>query len=383
MKLRWQLPFMFRAAAHRPAHAPLAAGRAGRPLASASHGFLQKPCAGAAPLGPLQADDGLSTARVVQPDDANPAGNVHGGTILKLIEQAGFVVASRLCNRARRTAEEPPMMGTLAQMFQMDFFLPMYVGDLAKLYAQPQFNPGGGVGVTVDVWAENVITGEVRHTNHAILCYAIVHAETGAQLVPCTDRHSNHPSPTCCLAPAAPTPPPLSPLTFPLPPPPPLPPGPCRTSEESAVHLVQLMLPGDCQRGNVVGGGVIMKLMDAAAGVCAFKHCCSNVVTVSIETLTFNGQVLLGDIVHVHARIVFTSTQSMDCLVNVEVERLRTGQNLSTTSGTFTLVSLDNKHRPQPVPAILPRTEEEVHLFHAHAKKYEARKKRTVRKAVK
>lgn len=47
------------------------------------------PPTGFASLEPLASDDSLSTARVMLPDDANPAGNVHGGTILKMIEQVG------------------------------------------------------------------------------------------------------------------------------------------------------------------------------------------------------------------------------------------------------------------------------------------------------
>eukprot|EP00667_Euglena_gracilis_P013718 EG_transcript_14156 len=349
-------------------------------MASISQSFLQKLSSDLSSLEPLKVDDGLSVARVMLPDDANPVGNVHGGTVLKMIEQAGFVVASRLCNRARRSHHGPPMMGTLAQIFQMDFFRPMYVGDLAKLYAQPQFSPSGGVGVTVDVWAENVITGETRHTNHALLCYAVVHAETGTQLIPCTDLDADSPSSSCCLAtsPATiPTASPSTPATTALPPVG----SPHRTPEDSVVHFVQLMMSGDCQRGNVVGGGVIIKLMDSASAACAHKHCRANVVTVATETLTFRGQVLLGDAVHVHARMVFTSPRSMDCLVEVEVERLQSGERQLTTSGIFTFVSLDGDRRPQPVPALLPQTEEEIRLFHARAQKYEERKQRKLEAA--
>jgi len=39
------------------------------------------------------------------PDDANIYGNVHGGTILKLIEDAGTIIATRYCNRAASQAE--------------------------------------------------------------------------------------------------------------------------------------------------------------------------------------------------------------------------------------------------------------------------------------
>eukprot|EP00667_Euglena_gracilis_P010429 EG_transcript_10620 len=346
----------------------------GRPMASAARPFLQQrpvqlqPSDFTPTVEVPKLCDGLSTARIMVSGDANPAGNVHGGTILKLIDQAGFVVASRLCNRARSPGE-PPTMGTLAQMFQMDFYLPMYVGELAKLYATPYFKPTGGVGVTVDVWAEDVMTAEVRHTNHAVLCYSVVHAETGEELVPCSELECRSPSLAFLANPNIDLPavPPLPPDSF------------FKTSEDSTVHFAQLMLPGDCHQGTVVGGGVIMKMMDNAGGSCAFKHCRTNVVTVSIETLTFHGQAHLGDIVHVYARMVFTSTKSMDILVNVEVECLRTATRTPTTSGTFTFVSLDENHRPQPVPAFLPRTEEEIKLFHAHARIYEERRKRKAR----
>eukprot|EP00667_Euglena_gracilis_P013495 EG_transcript_13927 len=343
-------------------------------MASASRPLLQQEMPSTASRPAIELPklyDGISTARVMLPDDANHAGNVHGGTILKMIDQAGFVVASRLCNRAR-SPEEPPMMGTLAQMFQMDFFLPMYVGELAKLYAKPHFKPSGGVGVTVDVWAENVITGETRQTNQAVLCYAVVHAETGAQLVPCSELTCRSPFMSFLASPDADLPAaPLVPDNF------------FKTSEDSTVHFAQLMLPGDCHQGNVVGGGVIMKMMDNAAAACAHKHCRTNVVTVSIETLTLNGQAHLGDIVHVRARMVFASSKSMDILVNVEVECLKTGKRTPATSGTFTFVSLDDNHRPQPIPAFLPQTEEEVKLFHAHARTYEERRKRKAAKNAK
>lgn len=40
--------------------------------------------------------------------------------------QAGFLVATRLCNRSRQCLSQPPMMGSLAQIFQMEFFLPSW-----------------------------------------------------------------------------------------------------------------------------------------------------------------------------------------------------------------------------------------------------------------
>ena len=42
--------------------------------------------------------DNIEVCRVMMPDDANMSGNVHGGTILKMIEEAGVIIATRHCN---------------------------------------------------------------------------------------------------------------------------------------------------------------------------------------------------------------------------------------------------------------------------------------------
>ena len=102
------------------------------------------------------------------PDDTNPLGNVHGGTILKLIEQAGAIVSARHCNSdSGKTLG--PLITVLARVEHMDFYEPMYVGEVAQLHAAVTYASPHSVEVTVDVWAENVLTGRRRHTNTATL----------------------------------------------------------------------------------------------------------------------------------------------------------------------------------------------------------------------
>eukprot|EP00669_Euglena_mutabilis_P014672 TRINITY_DN9841_c0_g1_i1.p4 TRINITY_DN9841_c0_g1~~TRINITY_DN9841_c0_g1_i1.p4 ORF type:complete len:129 (-),score=58.41 TRINITY_DN9841_c0_g1_i1:379-765(-) len=120
--------------------------------------------------------------------------------------------------------------------------------------------------------------------------------------------------------------------------------------------------------------------MDNAAGVCAAKHCRSNIVTVSIDTLAFTANVRLGDVVHVRAAPLYTSARAMDILVAVEAERVfdrGTGTDrILTTRGVFTFVSLDANHRPQPLPPITPSTPEETELFEQRRAVHEERKRR-------
>ncbi len=69
-------------------------------------------------------------------------------------------------------------------------------------------------------------------------------------------------------------------------------------------------------------GGVLLKLMDNAAGVCSAKYCHSNVVTACIETVDFIAPVHSGELVYVRARPIFTSQRSLEVEVLVEVENL-------------------------------------------------------------
>ena len=65
------------------------------------------------------------------PDDTNPLGNVHGGTILKLIEQAGAVVSARHCNSVNDSGKTPvPLITVLARVEHMDFYEPMYDAEV-------------------------------------------------------------------------------------------------------------------------------------------------------------------------------------------------------------------------------------------------------------
>ena len=73
--------------------------------------------------------------------------------------------------------------------------------------------------------------------------------------------------------------------------------------KESAVLTAQLMSPQDANAAGNVHGGVIMKLIDDAAGAVAYRHARSNVVTVSIDRLNFLHPIFVGDLVTFKASI--------------------------------------------------------------------------------
>lgn len=113
-------------------------------------------------------------AQVMLPQDANPAGNVHGGVIMKLIDTAAAVVASR---HARRNA-------VTASLDRLDFHHPVFVGDLIFLKASMNMVGKTSMEIGVRVEAENYMTGEVRHTASAYLTFVALNKKGKPVAVP-------------------------------------------------------------------------------------------------------------------------------------------------------------------------------------------------------
>lgn len=101
----------------------------------------------------------VEMAQVMFPSDANRAGNVHGGSIMKLIDTAAGIVAHRHCRTNVVTAS----------MDRLDFHEPVFVGELVTLHASINYVGTTSMEVGVRVEAEDLITGDVRHTNSAYL----------------------------------------------------------------------------------------------------------------------------------------------------------------------------------------------------------------------
>ncbi len=97
----------------------------------------------------------------MMPGDANPLGNVHGGIIMKLVDEAGGIAASRHSRRNTVTVA----------VDSMSFLKPIYVGTLVTFEARLTYVGRTSMEVEVRVEAENLLTGERTHTNTAYLVY--------------------------------------------------------------------------------------------------------------------------------------------------------------------------------------------------------------------
>jgi len=126
---------------------------------------------------------------------------------------------------------------------------------------------------------------------------------------------------------------------------------------ESSVVMAQQMNPQDANPAGNVHGGVIMKLIDTAAGVAAIRHARSNAVTASVDRLDFYHPVFVGDFVTLRASVNFVGRASMEVGVRVESENLITGQRLHTSTAYLTYVSLGANGKPIPLPPVILETD--------------------------
>jgi acyl-CoA hydrolase len=106
----------------------------------------------------------IQLAQMMMPEHANTHGNVHGGWIMKLVDEAGALASTR--HAAHRTV-------TVA-IDQMVFRHPIHIGDLVLFNAEVTYAGRTSMEVEVDVIAENPISGEQIHTNAAYLVYVAI-----------------------------------------------------------------------------------------------------------------------------------------------------------------------------------------------------------------
>lgn len=100
-------------------------------------------------------------SELMMPQHANIMGNVFGGHILALVDRVAAVAAIRHAQRQCVTVS----------VDRVDFREPIRVGELVTAYARVNFAGRTSMEVGVKVIAENVLTGDRRHTNSCYLTY--------------------------------------------------------------------------------------------------------------------------------------------------------------------------------------------------------------------
>ena len=116
----------------------------------------------------------VSIAQLMQPEHANNLGNIHGGWIMKLVDEAGALACMRHAQQRVVTVA----------VDQMVFRQPIRTTDLVTLTAEVSYVGHTSIEAEVQVVAENPITGKRTHTNTAYLVYVALDENGNPTQVP-------------------------------------------------------------------------------------------------------------------------------------------------------------------------------------------------------
>lgn len=136
-----------------------------------------------------------------------------------------------------------------------------------------------------------------------------------------------------------------------------------KTAKESLIIMTELVLPNDTNVFGNLMGGRLMYWMDIASALAAGKHCNSPVVTASVDNISFENPIKLGNVVHIEAKVTRSFNSSMEVHMKVWGEDTTQQYRYKSNEAYYTFVALDPNRKPRPVPELVPETEEEIKLF--------------------
>ena len=132
----------------------------------------------------------------------------------------------------------------------------------------------------------------------------------------------------------------------------------------SKTVMTEMIMPNDTNPIHNLMGGNLLRWMDVAAGICAGKHCESYVVTVSVDHVSFDKPIPLGDVITIQCMVTRAFTTSVEVYVEVFSSDIKGNNTRRCNDAYFTFVAVDDQEkRPIKVPQLLPLTSEEQKRF--------------------
>ncbi|WCL81982.1 acyl-CoA thioesterase [Saprospira sp. CCB-QB6] len=129
---------------------------------------------------------------------------------------------------------------------------------------------------------------------------------------------------------------------------------------DSKTVMTEMIMPNDTNPIHNLMGGNLMRWMDVAAGICAGRHCESYVVTVSVDHVSFQKPIPLGDVITLQCSVTRAFSTSVEVYVEVFSADIKGGNTRRCNDAYFTFVAVDDESkRPREVPQVLPLTAEQ------------------------
>ena len=136
-----------------------------------------------------------------------------------------------------------------------------------------------------------------------------------------------------------------------------------RTPESTLAINTEIVLPNDTNTLGNLMGGKLLHWMDVIAAISAHRLCKRVSVTASVNNVSFNAPIKLGDIVTLRSKVSRSFNSSMEIFIDVYVEDVSSSKQTKVNEAIYTFVAVDQLGNTIPVPEVVPETEEEKERF--------------------
>jgi acyl-CoA hydrolase len=241
---------------------------------------------------------------MVFPGDTNHHGTLFGGVALAHMDKVAFLVASRHGRAPFVTAASE----------RIDFAAPARIGDMVEVTGRVIRVGTSSLDVEVELVAEAPVTGERR------LC-------TRGQFTLVAQKRPQ--------------------ILLPLPPI-----GEMTDDVEEALHLVDIVFPGQTNHYGTLYGGDALKMMGKAAFIAATRHARAVMVMAASDRIDFTSPIREGEMVELVAAVRMTRRSSVRVEVALWAENLLTGDRRHAATALFTMVSVGPDGRAKAIEIV-------------------------------
>ncbi len=146
-----------------------------------------------------------------------------------------------------------------------------------------------------------------------------------------------------------------------------------KTPNESVTIMTEIVLPNDTNTLGNLRGGKILHWMDIACAIAAGKHSNAIVVTASVDNVSWQNPIKLGDVVTIRAKVTRTFNTSIELNCEVWAENLPSQTKYKSNEAYYTFVALDSNGKPKTVIPVEPETEKEKQQYEMAMRRRELR----------
>ncbi|RZA24718.1 MAG: acyl-CoA thioesterase [Proteobacteria bacterium] len=137
------------------------------------------------------------------------------------------------------------------------------------------------------------------------------------------------------------------------------------------LNMSVLVTPDMANFSGHMHGGDLLKYLDRVAYACAMRYAACHVVTLSVDKVLFKQPIYIGELLTFLASVNYTGRTSIEVGIKVIAEDLINKSLRHTNSCYFTMVALDEAHKPKAVPPYQPHTTEEVKRYERASRRKE------------